>query len=641
MELLILLPVVGLALGWQRWQQTTAASAMLHTVSAMIAILFIASLLGLLLPASILLMAGGTLAAVVEMRRHIRDRIALPVPIGMFAILACLYWTVHSGSSLLFYDEYSHWGIFLKEMLAHDALWGADTNSMHPRYLPGATLWQYFFAVFSGNQEGAAYLAQFTLLMTPLLVLWERLGWRDYAWHAGTLVAVIAALSNFGHGLTSLYVDHILGAWFAGILLNYLLELESRTVRQRLSYLLPLVLVVLIKTTGVFFVLANAGIIALLLLLVPDQKTAVTSGARWLRSIAFPLAALALCVTLILVWNANRDSAAVGAGEGSAGEIVSHLAAGESIFDESEQAELTRRFIEVVLHQQISKDEVSAQLNAFSYPAMPMYDDTFRLTTASLLGLSLIAFFLSWRTIVAAEYRYAWAIAAGCVWLTALAYIFVLYFGYRFVSATTNGMVLSSYVRYAHSMLLPVVLFCFAPLLPAFAGRQLPRVALNEKLSVSRNSLVFAVSLAVFLFLETPYVQPLYVTQQPPEFRTQTEALTTRLRDAIGESSLWVLFPNDFSNGLIGQILQYQLTPGRTYVEQDATVMFGSQEALRAELRNWEYAWFPASDPEIDAAIERLVGKPVIERVYRIDSSGQQLRLLPVPGIFQGNQAQD
>jgi hypothetical protein len=307
---------------------------------------------------------------------------------------------------------------------------------------------------------------------------------------------------------------------------------------------------------------------------------------------------------------------------------------GESIFDSAEQAELTRRFIGVVLHQQISKDEVSAQYNAFSYPIMPAYTDRFRLTTASFMGLSLIAIFLLWRTIVPPENRQIWAIAAGCVWMAAVLYIAALYFGYRYVSATENGLILSSYIRYTHSMLLPVVLFCFAALMPAFSGRHLALVRLSEKIKVNRNSLIFTAALAALLIFEPPYLKPLYVTQQAPEFRLQTEAATTQLRAAIGESRLWVLFPNDLPNGFLGQVLQYQLSPGRTYVERDVSALFQNPVSLRMELRSWEYAWFPAADPDLDAALERLIEGPLTERVYKIVTTGDQVRFQAVSGVF-------
>ena len=635
MELLSLIPIIGTALAWRRWQTITAASAMLHAVSAILIVLFLGSLVGLLLPVTMLLMIVGTLLAAIEGYRLARQKHPVPIAIGIFAILCIAFWTIHSGSSYFYYDEYSHWGVFLKEMLAKNQLWAADSNSMHPRYLPGTSLWQYFFAVFSRNPEGAAYLAQFALLLTPLLVLWEKTNWRQVMWHFGILVLVVVAVTNFGHGFVSLYVDHLLGAWFAGVLLNFLLEVRHRRFLALLSYLLPLAVIVLIKTTGVFFVVAAAGIMTLLLIVREDSGTAgQVSGKQFRRAMILPLATIIMSLSVLSVWNMNRDATGHGVEGGSSKSIVSGLLSRDSIFDDTKQAELTRRFIDVVLHQQISKDEISAQYNAFSYPLMPLFKKNLRLTTASLLGLSFIALLLLARSIVANPIRRTWAIAAACVWLSAVVYIAVLYLGYRYVSTTENGFYLSSYVRYAHSMLLPVVLFCFAPLVPAFAGSHLPPLKLSNKLEVARHSMIFFLALTTLIAFERPYLKPLYTTQRAPEIRTQIDPLTEQLRAAIGEARLWVFFPNNASNGFIGQMLQYQLSPGSAYIEEDTSVLFGDQEILKNELTNWEYAWFPVQDPEIDAALERLIGATITARVFRITGSGVDIALEPITGIF-------
>ena len=635
MELLSLIPVIGFTLRWHRWQNWTASSAILHAVSAILLVLFLGSLVGLLLPITLLLMIAGTVLAVVEGYRLVRQKVSLPVPVGIFALLCIVFWMVHSGSSYYYYDEYSHWGVFLKEMLAKNQLWAADTNSMHPRYLPGTSLWQYFFAVFSRNPEGAAYLAQFALLLTPLLVLWEKTNWRQVMWHFGILAFVVVAVTNFGHGFASLYVDHLLGAWFAGVLLNFLLEVRRRRFLALFSYLLPLAVIVLIKTTGIFFVVAASGIMTLLLVVRKDSGTPEqASGKRVRRAMILPLATIIISLSVLSAWNMNRDATGLGVDGTSSKSIVSGLLARDSIFDDTKQAELTRRFIEVILHQQISKDEVSAQYNAFSYPLMPLFKKNLRLTTASLLGLSFIALLLLARTIVANPIRRYWAIAAACVWLSAVVYIAVLYLVYRFASTTESGFYLSSYVRYAHSMLLPVVIFCFAPLVPAFAGSHLPRLKLGARLEVARHSMIFVLALAALVFFERPYLKPLYTTQRAPEIRTQIDPLTEQLRAAIGEARLWVFFPNNNSTGFIGQMLQYQLTPGSTYIEENASVLFDDQAVLKDELRNWEYAWFPIQDPEIDAALERLIGAPATARVFRISASGTDIILEPVAGIF-------
>ena len=635
MELFSLIPVIGAALAWHHWQSTTAASAILHAVSSILFLMFLGSLADLLLPTTLLIMFAGAVLAAVEGYRLIRMKILLPVPFIVLIVLCTIFWLIHSGSSYLYYDEYSHWGVFLKEMLASNQLWTTDTNSFHPRYLPGTSLWQYFFAVYSHSPEGAAYLAQFVLLITPLLVLWEKTNWRQVAWHVGILILVIVTVTNFGHGIASLYVDHLLGAWFAGIVLNFVLEKGSRQKFAFLSYLLPLAVIVLIKTTGVFFALSASGIIALILLAQDDSgMTGKAWGVRLRAAMIVPVATVILSLSIVSIWNMNRDAAGLGFDGTSSGGIVSGLLKRESIFDSAQKSEITRRYVEVVLHHQISKDEISAQFHAFSYPTVPLFKDYLRLTTASVLAFSLIILFMLSRTIVAKDIRQRWSIAASLVWLTAVAYIGVLYLGYIYVSGNENGYVLSSYVRYAHSMLLPVVLFCFAPLLPAFAGSHLPPFRLTANLKIGRHSAIFMLLLTALVVFERPYLGTLYTAQQPPEIRTQLEPLVERVRKTIGAARLWVFFPSAGTTGFVGHLLKYQLTPGPTYIEENPSLLLDDQAILKDELGNWEYAWFPLQHPEFDADMERLIGSAASERIFRITGSGADIVFEPVHGIF-------
>jgi hypothetical protein len=635
MELFSLIPVIGIASVWRRWQDMNSASALMHSVASIILVLFVGSLAGLLLPTTVLLMTAGTLLAALEGARLARQKNCVPVPIIIFLVVTVAYWLVHSGASFHYYDEYSHWGVYLREMLSQDSLWGAETNSMHPRYLPGTALWQYFFAVFSRSPEGAAYLAQFLLILSPLMVLWEKTNWQQLAWHIGIIVVVTVALSNFGHGYTSLYVDHVLGVWFVGVLLNFLYELPRRSALQLGSYLLPLMVIVLFKSTGFFFILACAGIMMLLFFVHENFSKAEKSvGDRLLRSALFPIATVVICIMLIGAWNMNRDAIGLADQVGSTGSLASRLLERESVFSEAEQAELSRRFLDVILHQQISKDELSAQFNAFSYPMMPLYEDRFRLTTVSLLGLSAIAMLLMWQYVIPPAYRVSWAIVGGGTWLTAVAYIGVLFLGYRYIANNRNGFELSSYIRYAHSMLLPVVLVCFAPLSPAFSADRVSRIRLGNNLTISRNAAIFAVALAALIFFEPPYLRPLYTVQDPPQMRTTMEPFTDRLRATIGEARLWVYLPNELPNGFIGQLLQFQLSPGRTYVEEDASALLDDPMALKDELRNWDYMWFALQSPEIDAAAEKLIGAEVSARVYRISVSDDDVQFEPVADAF-------
>lgn len=635
MELLSLISVIGIALGWQRWRGCTAASAVLHAVSSMLILLFLGALIGLLWPTTLLLMAAGLLLAFFAGRRYLVLRKAIPVPVGVFAILCVAYWLVQSGSAFFYYDEYSHWGVFLREMLSLDQLWGADTNSMHPRYLPGAALWQYFFAVFSRNPEGAAYLAQFVLLIAPLIVLWEKTGWRQTYWHLGILALLIIAAHNFGHGFTSIYVDHILGAWFAGVVLNFLFCMKYIKAPELLSFLLPVAVIVLLKSTGVFFALAATGIMTALLFAHTEPGSArLTLAQRFRQAALLPVAAAILCVSILFVWSVNRSSIEPATNGTTTAGVFNRLVAHESIFDAAQQAELTRRYVDVVFHQQISKDSISAKYNAFNYRLMPQYKKDFRLTTASMLSLSFISLLMLVLFVIPAANRHLWIIAAGGTLLTAVAYIAVLYLGYRYVSADTNGFKMSSYVRYAQSMLLPVVLLSFAPLLPAFASIDQWQLKIGSRLKIGRSTLVFALALAALYVFERPYLRPLYTPQLAPEFRTQFDPITSQLREKIGPARLWVFYPDTAANSFAGQILQYQLSPGRVYVEHDAEVLLGDPGKLKSELKNWEYLWYVTGSPELDIAFQRLLGETPTERVYKIDSSDGGVRFEPVHDVF-------
>ncbi len=146
--------------------------------------------------------------------------------------------------------------------------------------------------------------------------------------------------------------------------------------------------------------------------------------------------------------------------------------------------------------------------------------------------------------------------------------------------------------------------------------------------------MIFLLALIAFVAIERPYLKPLYTTQHAPEIRTQIAPLAEQLRAAIGEARLWVFFPNKNSTGFIGHILQYQLTPGSTYIEEDASALLDDQTVLKEELRHWEYAWFPLQNPEFDSAMERLIGSAASERIFRITSSGADISFEPVHGIF-------
>ena len=93
----------------------------------------------------------------------------------MFHSTACLFWWIHKDSKLFFWDEYSHWGMFIKHMFYTDKLYDLGSNEQHLRYLPGTTLIQYLFTRNFEFSEGSVYFAQFMMILVPSITFFDYL----------------------------------------------------------------------------------------------------------------------------------------------------------------------------------------------------------------------------------------------------------------------------------------------------------------------------------------------------------------------------------------------------------------------------------------------------------------------------------
>ena len=628
MGLTTLLPILGFAAFFARKLGTTLAVAMLHTVSTIILVLYAGGLLGVLwwIALAIHLVGVGLLGH--ELWRLRRNDKLPPVsmPIAVLVVCVVLFWLVHGNSVYLYYDEYAHWGVYLKEMIALDGFWLADTNSMHPRYPPAAPLWQYLFNVFREPSEGTAYLAQFVLLMTPLLVLWERITWRRAHWALLILALCVLALTDFGLGVNSLYVDHVIGAWFIGTILCFVAD--SPTLRRSAVYALPLGMLALLKESSLAFALAAAGILGLLVWVQSWRSSgrSVTSAVRALCLVTLITLPAIVCLR---AWEWRLDHLGMPSDLEAVGGVVSGL--NSEKVDAEQGAEITRRFLEVFSEQQLSNDSVSRQFNSFRYATRDLYTDSYRLST---LGL-FVAFSIWWIgltvLVLRGSDRRTWGIVTCGVALTGIAYIFVLYLTYRF-AAGKDGLLLSSYTRYVHTIALPMLIVCFAPLLPAFRGREPEqRWRVLGRLVPLPAVLGLAGCVALYAF-ETPYLRPVFERNSILELRLRVEPLTAGVHSVVGRSSVWLYLPGDLANGFVGHLFQYLMAPTPTYVERSKEFLERAPDAVLEDWSKFDYVWLPADlEPEIADRFVEVAGLPLTERLFVVttDESGKtQLRPL-------------
>ncbi len=602
MPLLSLIPLLGYSLAVKRRLGIEASFALILSVSSWLLLAYVFGLAGFLKEGAIALWVLGLVAFLVEspqLLRSLREKTFSPV-LGLFVLFCLAFWFVHHDSQYFYFDEYSHWGVFIKDLWYFDRFWQADSNAWHPHYLPGAPLWQYALTQFSPEVESTAYFAQFILLIAPLMVLYERLSLRQLGWAAAITLIIIIGLANFGHSVASLYVDHVIATWFAGVLILGVFQHDLDW--KKLMLLFPaLIVMALLKDVGIGFALAAAGLVSALVLF---RYYGDGLSAAFGKSLALGVVLLLPSLIAVAAWSANRDAAGIEASSYSLSGVLS--TAGEDSAPSPDAAIIKERFVYVFQHQQLSKDEVSANYNAFSFPIVGEFQDAFRLTTLNFYLLFSLFFIVILALKGPGQPRVEWGIVAAGLLFTAVSYTVVMYISYQ-VAFGERGPLISSYIRYVHSVVLAMFLFGFAALMPQ------SRLFTDKSISVSDRQVpitvpVFASLALMMLVFETPYLRGFTSPNPQMAWRTQMEPLLSELNDRFDDRRVWIFLPTDRPNGIFGQIMQFLIAPTPTTVERSTSFLMQEEPAIREQLSRFDILWFPAENPELDERVGSVLG---------------------------------
>lgn len=615
--LAVLIPLLGWIMAWRHATGQGSGTAIVLAVSSITLTLFAFALAGLLASATVALWALGSilLVAYAWRDRHALHRY-LDVPLVLFLAGAVLFWWVHQDSHFGRYDEVSHWGIFLKELYYNHAFWGDGPHLRHPRYVPGPALWGYFVTSQGAYSEGAALFAQFLLLLAPVTLFFERLGRRQWPWILLVLAWLALGLANWGHGLANMHVDHLISVWFVGILLMGLYLSGHRSLPYLL--ILPLGLLVLIKDAGLYFALAAAGLIFLWSGLRAWQRSGL--DGQWLRPLALWLVcALVVPAALVGSWKVERDLQGVTAAGGTLEGMYGKLVADQPEIDPERRQTISRHFWDVVRSQHISKGKPSRKFNVFNYTNKEVYTAKFRLlpvplTTALFMGLYAVGAY----ALVRVLYRHhrdwlPWASTLLSLGVMAVFYLLVLYGNY-INSSGVGGLNVSSYMRYAHSMLLPLALIVVVPLLPIHVrdGRQqgAPQGGYAGYFPGKGPLIALAALTACLYVADPPYLAPYVQARGLSDFRAQTMPETQALRSELPQDArIWVHYPRQ-DNRFLAWTLQYQLTPLASHVNNShPDFLDRDPEAIVQAWAPYDYVWFAMLTPGDRAWLEDLLGE--------------------------------
>ena len=146
------------------------------------------------------------------------------------------------------WDEFSHWGIFLKEIYIKNKLPVEDFCTVAPFYIPGITLFEYFFLNILGYKEGLAYFAHALFILSEVIVVFVGIKQAKLHHVLTYLPSVLIYMLFFPLLFFTLYVDATLGLLF-GVGLIVSREINNEKTKLTLLFLIFCGLQ-LIKTWG-------------------------------------------------------------------------------------------------------------------------------------------------------------------------------------------------------------------------------------------------------------------------------------------------------------------------------------------------------------------------------------------------------
>jgi hypothetical protein len=176
---------------------------------------------------------------------------------GFYVILvltiANYFW--NDGRLLSIWDEFSHWGLTVKNMHYFNTLAVTpESTTFFKDYVPGASLFIYFYNSFSTLfNEPQLYMAFNVLkisLLLPVLKNYDGARLRDYLIPASLLILIPFVFFNTAY--RSLYVDAFLGMLFAYALYSYYSELEDSNFMLA-NLTLACIVLVITKHIGFYF----------------------------------------------------------------------------------------------------------------------------------------------------------------------------------------------------------------------------------------------------------------------------------------------------------------------------------------------------------------------------------------------------
>ncbi|WP_181346836.1 hypothetical protein [Thalassobacillus sp. CUG 92003] len=234
--------------------QTALIPILLFSTTAVL--LFIGGLLNILPHIAFVIFAGGLAAFVYSLwkwGRRVDTWVSFCTPATLFFLAGSIFFAFFfKDSFLMHYDNFTHWGLIVKEMVGANALPDDSTIVSFRNYPPGTALFIYYMVTLVGFSETMAIIAQAILITGTLTTLFVFATWKRPSTVIASFAVVLALLWMNGDTIHSLMVDSVLGyIAVAALLVGYA---TRHNLMMMMAVTTPVLsLLVLTKDSGKLF----------------------------------------------------------------------------------------------------------------------------------------------------------------------------------------------------------------------------------------------------------------------------------------------------------------------------------------------------------------------------------------------------
>lgn len=235
-----------------------------------------------------------------------KENIKKVISVGnlIFTFLFVFFIWISDGRMISIWDEFTHWGLVVKNMFYLDNLAiGGNSSVVATSYLSGTSIFQYFLMKIYGSfNEGLMYFGQNILMVSALLPIfknYEHKSLKSTNVYLLLFIMLFLPSMSFDEYFTSIYVDCMLGFAFTSLVYNYY-TLEN-DLFKKIVLGLNFIFLIFVKDFGIALALLCFAIILIDQLFIRN-KFEFKIKKIW-DNIKYPLIYIILSAVIKVSWS--------------------------------------------------------------------------------------------------------------------------------------------------------------------------------------------------------------------------------------------------------------------------------------------------------------------------------------------------